>query len=362
MHRLVVPLLLIASAAAAFAAGTAEPARSEGIPSIEPLVAEGERLSVVATTTILGDVAAAVIGDAADLAILMSRGQNPHAYEPAPRDLMLVEEADLVLVNGLELEEGLLDQIDAVARGPIVPLSAGVNAIEGGHDHDDADDHDDAEHEDDHHVDDHADAEHEDADHDHDDDDHADETAHDHAGGDPHVWTDPASVVVWTENLVRVLSAADPANAAGYEERGRAYLDRLEELDSELRSMFASIPDERRKIVSDHESFSYLARAYGFETIGAIVPGTSDSAEPSAGALADLVGLLEAEGVRAIFVGVTASRGLTRTAEAIAAELGEDVAVVSTLTGSLAAPGERGDTYLDFMRYNAEQIVGGLSR
>jgi len=134
----------------------------------------------------------------------------------------------------------------------------------------------------------------------------------------------------------------------------------LTELDREIRSRIASLPDERRKLVLDHESFSYFADEYGLRTVGTVVPGTSDRAEPSAQEVARLVDVIREEGVDTIFVGRTASRGLQRLAQTIADEVGREVAIVPILSGSLSTPGERGDTYLDFLRYNVEQIMTGL--
>lgn len=340
-------LVLVTGLAPAFAAGSSEEPhddhstenehaeddhRGEEIPAVPELVSAGERLALVATTTILGDVLATVAGDDADLTVLMSIGQNPHSFEPTPSTLRTLERADIVFVNGLGLEEALLGELDEVAEGYVVPVSVGIEPLE----YDD-DDHDD---------DDHA------------EDDHADD--HDHEEGDPHVWMDPNNVMVWVGNVVEVLVSADPANAEGYRERGSAYLQQLSELDSEIRSRIESIPSERRKLVLDHESFSYFADEYGLRTVGTVVPGTSDRAEPSAQEVARLVDVIREEDVSTIFVGRTASRGLQRLAQTIADEVGREVAIVPILSGSLSEPGERGDTYLDFVRYNVEQIMTGL--
>ncbi len=314
---------------------------ADGIPHIEPIdLASGEKLQVIATTNIVGDVVRQVAGDALDLTVMIGLGQNPHSYQPTPSAMRTAETAHIAFTNGLELEENLLDDLEAVATGYIVPVSAGIEPIEGGHDHDD--DHD-----------------HEGEDHDHDEEgvDHDD---HVHAAGDPHVWTDPNNAIVWVENIVEVLSEADPANADGYRSRGDDYISELEEIDIFIRQAIREVPRSRRKIVVDHQAFNYFAEEYGLEVVGAIIPNTTDTAEPSAREIASVVELIRAEDVGVIFVGRTASRGLTQLAEAVAEESGRPVRIVSTLTGSLAPEGEPGDTYLGFLRYNAEQIVAGL--
>lgn len=334
LHLFVV--LLLALPALVWAAGDAEGHEDDhdeaheerALPEVDRLAAAGERLEIVASTTIVGDVLARVAGDAADVTVLMNVGQNPHSYEPEPSDLRVLEEADLVFTNGLGLEVDLLDDVDRMAGGPVVPVSAGIEPIEGEEDEHDADD-------------------------EHDDHGHA---------VDPHVWMDPNNVIVWVDNMERILISADPANAETYEANAEAYREELRELDRFIRREVESIPSSRRKLVLDHETFSYFADEYGFETVGTIVPGTSDRAEPSAQEIARLVEVIREEDVRAIFVGRTASRSMERLAQTVADEVGRPVEILPTLTGSLSARGERGDTYLDFVRYNVEQILAGLGR
>lgn len=309
-----------------------------GIPDIDPVaLGPGRRLSVVATTSIVADIVAAVGGDDIELTVLMERGTNPHAWEPTPRSLARVEEAHMVFVNGLNLEENLMDDLPSVATGYVVPVSAGIDVIDGYHDEEE---HDEEEHDED----------------DHDEDDHV------HAEGDPHVWMDPNNAIHWVENIVVALSNADPANESDYERRGIAYIEDLRAVDQEIRRRLASIPEGRRKLVADHESFSYFAEEYGFATVGAIVPNTTDRAEPSARDVAELVELVREEDVSAIFIGQTASPATQRLARAIADEVGREVRIIPTLTGSLAPAGEEGDTYLGFLRYNIEQIFSGLGQ
>lgn len=278
-----------------------------------------DELAVVATTDIIGDVLSNVMGDAGRLSVLMPTGQNPHSYEPTPSALRAVERAHLVFVNGFGLEEALLDEIEGVASGPIVPVSAGIEPLE-----------------------------------------FAGPTDSEHHDEDPHVWMDPNNVIIWVENMVDVLSDADPTNAARYRRNGDAYIARLEEIDASIREQVASIPARERKLVLDHATFSYFADEYGFETVGTIVPSTSDRADPSAQEVARLVEIIREEDVNVIFVGRTASRGLQRLAETVAAEVGRTVRIVHTLTGSLAEPGEPGDTYIGFLQYNVTQILTGL--
>ena len=307
-------------------AGIAVPAHDDDHHEIEPVsLAAGERLAVVATTNIVGDVVRQVAGDAAEVTVLIAVGQNPHGYTPAPRAIAAIERAHLVIVNGFDLEENLMATVKASATGYVVSASAGIVPLDG-----------------------------------HADDDHADDD-HAHDAGDPHVWFDPNNVLVWVDNIEDALSDADHARAETFAANAESYRSRLRDLDREIRRQVAAIPAERRKLVLDHASLDYFAARYGFETIGAVIPATTDQAEPSAQAVARLVEQIRAEEVPAIFVGGTASQGLRNLVAAVAAEVGRDVRVGTLLTGSLAPAGEPGDSYVGFMEYNVSQIVENLT-
>ena len=352
------------------------------IPHIDPAgLGAGQSLLVVASTSIVGDVVSQIAGSAATVEVLMSLGQNPHSYEPSPRDIARVEDAYIAFVNGLNLEEGLMETIENVDGTYVVPVSAGIAVLEGeehdhdedhdDHDHEEGEDHDD--HDEDHDHDEDEDHDDHDEDHDHDEDEHHDDDEHDHEGeddhhdhdhsaGDPHFWFDPNNVIIWAENIAEALSEADPANAAVYEANRDDYIAELEALDLEVRSLISSIPRSGRKLVTDHDAMGYYADEYGFEIIGEVIPSLSDQAEPSARDIAELADVMQDEGVSAIIVGGTAGRGLRNLVSAVAEEVGGDVQIVEVLTGSLAPAGSRGDTYLDFVRFNTEQIVAGLGR
>jgi ABC-type Zn uptake system ZnuABC Zn-binding protein ZnuA len=316
---------------------------------VEPVdLTDGRLLRVVATTSIVGDVVRNVAGDAADVTVLMAVGQNPHGYTPTPRAIAEIERADLVIVNGFDLEENLVDVVETTARGYVVEASERITPLGSSDDHgheveadDDHGDHDDYDHEGEG------------------DDDHADHD-HVHAAGDPHVWFDPNNVLSWVDTIEDALSDADPERAPVFAANAEAYRSRLRDLDRMIRRDVETIPTERRKLVLDHASLDYFAFRYGFETIGAVIPATTDQAEPSAREVARLVEQIREEAVPAVFVGGTASRGMRNMVEAVAAEVGRDVRIGTLLTGSLAPSGQPGDTYIGFMEYNVSQIVENL--
>ena len=357
-------------------------------------LAQTAPVQVVATTTLIADVAHNVGGDLAEVVALIPPDSDTHAFQPTPQDAVVIAQAEVMLVNGGNLEEGLLDLVATAATVPITTVSDGValrsfgehaddaegcavdehdhdddhDADEADHDHDDdhdadGDDHD---HDDDHDADE-ADHDHDDDhdaeadDHDHDDDHDADgddhDHEHDHGGCDPHVWGDPGNVAVWAENIAEALAAVDPTNADLYRANAAAYQDELAALDADLEALFAPLPDSRRVLVTNHDFLSYFAARYDFAVIGTILPATSTLAEPAPQDVATLIELIKEYGVPAIFAEVSDTDALATT---IAAETG-DVQVVSLYSGSLSAADGPAGTYLDYMRTNAQAIADALA-
>jgi len=183
-----------------------------------------------------------------------------------------------------------------------------------------------------------------------------------HAGGhhhheeDPHFWLDPSLVVKYVENIRDGLIAADPAGKDLYALNASAYITQLNELDSWIKQQVSAIPEERRMIVTNHESFGYLADRYGFKIIGTIIPSVSTGASPSAQQMARLVDHIRETGAIAIFLETGSNPQL---AEQIAQETG--IRVVSELyTHSITEPGGSAPTYIDMMKFNVQAIVEAL--
>lgn len=365
--------------------------------------AQERRLQVIATHTILADVVANVAGDFADVVALMPINADPHTFVPAPSDVARLADANLVFVNGAFFEEGLLEVIEnAAVEVNIVEASQCVPILPfGAHDHDLEAEHaaaDAAEtaaplpegefaercagyyeamtilHGGEAHADHEGDEAEQDAQHGHGVEPlgplyvldcagghgHEAEAAadHDHVEGgcDPHVWWEPHNVIFWTMTIRDSLSELDPVNAAAYAANAAAYIDALDALaHDEIRPLIESLPAERRILVTDHDSLGYFASAYGFEVVGVVIPGGSTLAEPSPAETAALIDLIRQEGVSAIIVGTTVSSVM---ADQVSAETGAQI--VRIYTDSLSETGGPAGTYLDFMRYNADVIVGAL--
>jgi len=274
-------------------------------------------MHIVCTTTIVGDVVSRIAGSEDELRVLLPIDADPHAFEPTPRDLVAIAQADVVFLNGAGLEDGL-DPILESASGPVVALSDGLDlrSPNGPGSTEDAQ----------------------------------------HANADPHVWFDPMYVAAWVDRIAAALVNLDPDREPEVGARARAYLSELLALDEWIQEQVAVLTEDRRTLVTDHDVLGYFAARYGFELVGTVFPGLSSLSEPSARELAALEEAIVALSVPALFVGTTVNRSL---AEQIAADTG--TTIVALYTGSLSGPDGPAATYLDLMRYDVIAIVRGLS-
>jgi zinc/manganese transport system substrate-binding protein len=296
---------------------------------------------VVATTSIWADITANVACDGlADVSVIIPPGGDPHSFEPSLRDRETMDTADLIVSNGLGLEESLEDTIDAVESGGVAVLhvAEGLDPIPTAAASDDVD--------------------HEEADHDEADDGaaHDDDAVHDdHGDEDPHVWWDPTRIAT------AVPLIADALVEAGLD-RDRVdvcadqYVDDLEQLDEELATLVATLPVEQRILVTNHDSLGYLADRYDLEVLGTVIPSSSSLAATSPADLDALATDIEATGVSAIFADTQNS---SDDANALADRIG-DIEVVSMLTDTLDEPGTDQGTYVGWLRQNVETIVEAL--
>ncbi len=302
-----------------------------GVPATEPT--EAEQLEVVATTSILADVVGHVVGDAGRVIPLMQVGTDPHAFQPSPAQVRLVEEADVVVANGLGLEASLLDALAAAEqRGTkVIRVAEAVDPVPY------------SAHEQEHAPDEH--------------DGESEETSSRAEDGlDPHFWQDPLRMVEAVRAIAAGLTAV-PIAADSIRANAEAYASALRGLHAEIEQTLAVVPPPNRKLVTNHSTLGYFAARYGFQIIGTVVPGGGTLAETSSQQLAELAATIRGAGVRAIFVETIAS---PRLAEALSQELGGQVEVVELYTDSLGPEGSEASTYLDMMRTNARRIADAL--
>jgi zinc/manganese transport system substrate-binding protein len=332
----------------------------------EPVTTPAERVDavedlplIVATTTIWADVTRNVVcGTLADVVNIVPAGVDSHQYEPSLQDRGVMGSADLLVVNGLQLEESLMGIVEA-AEADGVPVFALADAItdliefddDHGHATDD-DTHDDGHgHSDDHgHADKHDDTH---ADDTHDDDGHG----HGHEGDDPHVWFDPVRVASALPALGAAVVAATGLDADRIDECMAAYQAALLDAHAEMVDIFDAIPTGSRTLVTTHESLGYLADRHDFEIIGTVLAGTSSMAETNPADLEDLAQDIIAAGVPALFAEAESSAA---DIEALAARIG-GVAVVELRTESLGEPGSGADTYVSFLVSTATTITDALT-
>lgn len=297
---------------------------------------------VVVTTSILGDIAGNVLADTgAEIEVLIPPGTDPHGFAPSAADGVTLREADLVVAIGLGLEDALDDTLAAAEADGVAVLRVGelVDPIEYG-----ATGEDQADEDEDH------------ADEDEDGGGHADD---DHAGGlDPHVWLDPLRAAEIGQEIAGAYAELQDADVAadGVLAAADAYAAELTALDEELRAMVATLPAERRQLVTNHDALGYLAARYDLEVVATVLPGTSADVDVTAGDFAQLVGLLRETGVPAVFAETTST---DRLAQALAAEVG-DVEVVELYTDALGESGSEADTLVGMLRTDVERIVAAL--
>lgn len=292
--------------------------------------AESDGTTIVATTTILGSIAADIASCAdpdATVITLMPIGTDPHDFTPSSQQVAQLVTADLVITNGLGLEAGLTDSLDNAESDGARVLAVGerLDPLPFGA-----------------HADDHAADE---------PDDHADE----HGSEDPHVWFDMSRMATAAEVIGAAL--AEGGNTA-YAECGTQIADEIRSAESEVRATLESVPADRRILVTDHDALGYLADAYGYEIAGTVIPGGSTLAEPSSADLASLVSTIQTEDVSAIFANTADS---TTLADAVATEVGRPIEVVQLYVGSLGEPGSGAEDYISMMQTDATLIADALN-
>ena len=387
--------LLFAAAACSDDSGSEKPQpTASGSTGQEP--AEARTVSVVTTTNIVADWVENIGGDNVDVFSLLPAGTDPHTFQPGAQDVARVADADLVLSVGLGLEASWLhDLLENAARdeSAIVELGEIVDPIEfaEGHAsevemleelshivHEVEDGEIDAEtgldeikelleaaeeeevpamlleivaKVEDGQMDagdaiqeiEHLASEGE--------DEHA---GHGHGLEDPHFWFDPLRVKLAVNDISARLSVLDPDRGDTYSANASAYNARLDELHAWSEQQAATVPEDRRLLVTSHDSFGYFANLYGFEVVGVVLSGTTD-VEPSAGDLADLVEEVKEYGVAAVFGETTVSE---RMASTVASESGADL--VRLYSGSLGLEGSGAETYIEMIRTNVGRIVEAL--
>ncbi|MEV8341568.1 zinc ABC transporter substrate-binding protein AztC [Streptomyces niveus] len=276
-----------------------------------------DRPTVVVTTNILGDITRNVVGEEAEVTVLMGPGADPHSFGISAPQAASVEQADLVVYNGLGLEENVLRHVEAAKEAGVPTLAVGdaVDPIA------------------------------------YTSGESADEP-------DPHFWTDPErvhrAVGIIADQVAEHVKGVD---RKAVEKNASGYGGEITELTSWMRTAFDEIPEGSRQLVTNHHVFGYLAERFGFRIVGAVIPSGTTLASPSASDLRSLADAVEKAGVKAVFAD---SSQPDRLAQVLRSESRIDVDVVPLFSESLTEKGKGAATYLEMMRANTRSIATGL--
>ncbi|MCA0278114.1 MAG: zinc ABC transporter substrate-binding protein [Proteobacteria bacterium] len=294
------------------------------LSSIWSASASAEPLKVVASFSIIGDFAQNVGGDRIELTTLVGPDGDAHVYEPSPVDAVSMSKANVVLVNGLNFEGFLKRLVEASAtKASVVELTKGIEPLkmqEDEHGHGEAGGH-----------------------------------GHDHGEFDPHAFQSIGNAKVYVKNIADAFCAADAAGCDTYKANAAAYTAKLDAEDAEVKAAVASIPEEKRTIITSHDAFGYFEHAYGLTFLAP--EGISTEAEASAADVAALIKQVRDDKASAIFV-----ENITnpRLVEQIAGETG--IKVGGTLySDALSKADGPASTYIDMMKNNISTIKAAIS-
>lgn len=285
--------------------------------------AAGASLPVLASFSILGDVAKQVGGERVAVTNLIGSNQDSHAYHMTSGDIKKIRAAKLVLLNGLGLEGADVRRAVQQSKVPYAEAAEGIEALktpeDGRH----------------HHV-------------------HGDGHSHDHGEFDPHVWTDPVLMVTYAKNVADALIKADPGGKAYYQQRLAAYQGQLKKLHANTQAAFHAVPVARRKVLTGHDAFAYMAKRYNIKFIAP--QGVSSTAEPSAKTVASIIRQIKREGITAVFAENIKD---ARMVDRIAKETGVKVSgkLYSDALGNAPA-----DTYIGMYTYNVKILTSAMKK
>jgi ABC-type Zn uptake system ZnuABC Zn-binding protein ZnuA len=273
----------------------------------------GGPLRVVATTTVLADLAAQVGGPHVTVESLVRKGGEVHTFDPTPSDVRRILESDVVFRNGLGLDDWLARLVaDSGSRAPVIALGENLPGVS-----------------------------------------YLEADAGSGRQANPHVWMNVGYARLYATRIADTLVAADPANAADYRARAAAYDRVLADLDAQVRTTLGAIPVASRRVIAFHDAFPYFAAAYGLTIDGTIV--NAPGQDPSAAQVAKLVQTIKSNGIRGIFAETQFNDAL---ASAIARETGA-VVVSDLYTDTLGnAPL---DSYTSVMRWNLDRVAKALT-
>ena len=275
--------------------------------------ANAQKIQVVSSFSILGDIVRNVGGDRIEVVDIVGRNSDAHVFQPTPLTAQQVANADIVFVNGLGFEGWIARLIEASGfKGPVITAAAGITAKSF--------------------------------------------TDTGQVIEDPHAWHSIANVKIYVQNISKALQEHDPEHAAEYQSRAATYLVKLEELESWVRQAFQKVPLVRRKVITAHDAFQYFGQAYGINFLAPV--GVSTEAEPSAHDVAKLIEQIKRESIKAVFVENIAN---PRLINQIAAETQVDISGV-LYSDALSEASEPASNYIAMMKHNVMTLAKAMER
>jgi zinc/manganese transport system substrate-binding protein len=270
-----------------------------------------EKLPVTASFSILGDIVRVVGGDRVTVTTLVGPDEDAHVFEPKPTDVKTILASKLVVSNGLGFEPWAGKLIKSAGyKGEALVAAKGVKVRqlkEDGHD-----------------------------------------------ATDPHAWQNPNNVVLYARNIAAALSKVDAAGASTYQANAEAYVKELQTLDTWAKKQIATIPANKRKVITSHDAFGYFAAQYGVQFLAP--QGVNTETEPSAKQVAQLIKQIQREKIRAVFV---ENMGNPKLIAQLSKDAGATLGA-SLYADALSTADQPGATYLQMMRHNVTQLVAGM--
>ncbi|MBP1047191.1 metal ABC transporter substrate-binding protein [Enterococcus sp. BWM-S5] len=279
----------------------------------------GEQLQVVATNSIIADMAKEIGGDLIDLHSIVPVGTDPHEYEPLPQDIQKASEADVVLYNGLNLETGngwfekLMETAGKIEDTDYFAVSRTVTPMYLS----------------------------------------GQESSHTE---DPHAWLDISNGIAYSEEIARIFAEKDPDNGEKYLENSKAYTEKLSELDQTAKAEFADIPEDKRLLVTSEGAFKYFSKAYGLTAAYIWEINTESQGTPEQ--MKAIIDTVKSSDISSLFVETSVD---ARSMERLSKETGLPI-YSKIFTDSVAEKGDDGDSYYTMMKWNLEKIHEGLSQ
>jgi len=307
-----------------------------------------DKLSVVASFSVLGDITKELGGDKIALTTLVGPNQDSHVYKPTPFDVQTLAKADVIVVNGLAFE-GWISRLEESSgfEGVRVVASKGADIIDLNEEGHDEEEHDDKNEHTKHN-------EHEEDDHKESADEHLDLDEHHHGDQDPHAWHSLTNVRVYVNNISTALITADAANKDYYQAKKQEYLVKIETLEKRLAAKVATVPVAERQVIISHDAFGYLGRDYSFRFLAPV--GLNTQMKPSAADVAQLIRQVKTQQIRALFVeNVSDDRLIKQIGRETGAKQGGHL-----YSDALSAKNGPAATYLKMMEHNIDTLINEL--